>query len=218
MTPACAQACPTQSIRFGPINELKKEADTRLGQLHQLGMAKAELYGADDKVLGGLNAFYLLPDKPEVFGLPADPKLPSRTVQRSAFWAIFTSFMTAMGVLFAFRNRTKGQPKPTNSPTSKTVDDAVKPHLIRWGQVAIGSAEGKDTAQEGRQAMNFWVADPEWGWWIILYFFLGGLSAGSYFIATLIELFGTEEDRRLAAHRLLGGLSVDHSVRPVPDC
>jgi protein NrfD len=46
--------------------------------------------------------------------------------------------------------------------------------------------------------VNFFVADPEWGWWIILYFFLGGLSAGSYFLATLIEWMGQEEDRPLA--------------------
>jgi formate dehydrogenase iron-sulfur subunit len=110
LTPACAQACPTKSISFGPINKLKRDADTRLGQLRQLGLTKAELYGADDTVLGGLNAFYLLPDRPEVFGLPADPKLPSRSVQRSAFWAIFTSFLTALGVLFTFRSRTKTRP------------------------------------------------------------------------------------------------------------
>src|SRR6266851_5611793 len=46
--------------------------------------------------------------------------------------------------------------------------------------------------------MNLFVADPEWGWWIILYFFLGGIAAGAYFMATLIELFGHESDRELA--------------------
>jgi formate-dependent nitrite reductase membrane component NrfD len=46
--------------------------------------------------------------------------------------------------------------------------------------------------------MNPFVADPEWGWWIILYFFFGGLAAGCYFLATLIELFGHEEDHPLA--------------------
>jgi protein NrfD len=45
--------------------------------------------------------------------------------------------------------------------------------------------------------MNFFVADPEWGVWIIAYFFLGGIAAGSYFIAILIEWFGSEEDRPL---------------------
>jgi protein NrfD len=42
------------------------------------------------------------------------------------------------------------------------------------------------------------VAAPEWGWWIILYFFFGGIAAGAYFIGTLIELVGTERDRPLA--------------------
>jgi formate-dependent nitrite reductase membrane component NrfD len=47
--------------------------------------------------------------------------------------------------------------------------------------------------------MNFFVADPEWGVWIIAYFYLGGIAAGSYFIAILIEWFGSEEDRVLAS-------------------
>src|SRR5262249_34362019 len=46
--------------------------------------------------------------------------------------------------------------------------------------------------------MNLFVADPEWGWWIILYFYLGGLAAGAYFLATLVELWGSPEDRDLA--------------------
>ncbi len=45
--------------------------------------------------------------------------------------------------------------------------------------------------------MNFFVADPEWGWWIVLYFYLGGIAAGAFFTATLIELFGAAEDREL---------------------
>jgi len=46
--------------------------------------------------------------------------------------------------------------------------------------------------------MNLFVADPEWGGWIILYFFLGGIAAGAYFMATLVELFGHEDDRGLS--------------------
>jgi protein NrfD len=45
--------------------------------------------------------------------------------------------------------------------------------------------------------MNYWVADPEWGWWIILYFYLGGIAAGAYFMSTLVDLFGSDEDREL---------------------
>lgn len=46
--------------------------------------------------------------------------------------------------------------------------------------------------------MNIFVADPHWGWWIIGYFFLGGIAAGTYFMATLIDLVGSKEDRELA--------------------
>jgi formate dehydrogenase iron-sulfur subunit len=112
LTPACAQACPTESIRFGPITELKKKAEARVTQLRRDGVSKAHLYGADEKVLGGLNAFYLLVDKPEVYGLPSDPKVPSRSVPRSAFWGVFAAIMTGLGFLFAFRQRTQAQPQP----------------------------------------------------------------------------------------------------------
>src|SRR6266567_2773878 len=50
----------------------------------------------------------------------------------------------------------------------------------------------------GGPAVNLFVADPHWGWWIILYFYLGGIAAGAFFMATLIELFGGEEDEGLA--------------------
>jgi formate dehydrogenase iron-sulfur subunit len=112
LTPACAQACPTQSIQFGPIAELRKRARTRLGVLHRQGQTEARLYGEDDKVLGGLNAFYLLADEPEVYGLPSNPKVPSRSVPLSAFWSILTAILTALGVLFAFRERTTRKEEP----------------------------------------------------------------------------------------------------------
>src|SRR5207247_9007554 len=48
MVPACAQACPTASIQFGPIDELKQRANTRVQQLQSQGDKGAYLYGADD--------------------------------------------------------------------------------------------------------------------------------------------------------------------------
>lgn len=110
LSPACAQACPTQSIRFGPLDQLKKEAQTRVERLHKQGVSKARLYGADETVLGGLNSFYLLLDKPETYGLPSNPKLPSRSVPLSSLLAIVTAFLTGLGALFAFRDRTKHHP------------------------------------------------------------------------------------------------------------
>jgi formate dehydrogenase iron-sulfur subunit len=110
LAPACAQACPTQSIFFGPIDQLKRRAEERVAQLHREGQSAAYLYGADESVLGGLNAFYLLVDRPETYGLPTSPQLPSRRVVPSSLWSIVTAFFTALGLLFAFRDRTKKVP------------------------------------------------------------------------------------------------------------
>ena len=45
--------------------------------------------------------------------------------------------------------------------------------------------------------MNTFVADPHWGWWIVWYFYLGGIAAGAYFMAALVEFVGDEQDRRM---------------------
>src|SRR5437763_967339 len=78
--PACAQACPTQSIQFGPLSELQARADRRVAQLHADGATNAQLYGRDTEVYGGLNAFFLLMDRPETYQLPSSrfAVLPSR--------------------------------------------------------------------------------------------------------------------------------------------
>ena len=52
-----------------------------------LGEKRAYLYGADDKFLGGLNSFYLLVDQPEVYGLPASPKMPTRNLIPSSLFS-----------------------------------------------------------------------------------------------------------------------------------
>jgi formate dehydrogenase iron-sulfur subunit len=126
LAPACAQACPTQSIKFGPLNQLKKEAHARVAQLQRLGQTQARLYGADEKVLGGLNAFYLLMDEPEVYGLPSNPKVPSGTVLRSTFWSILTGILVAIGILFRFRLRRKEGP---DAPPADEPDAPPDPRL-----------------------------------------------------------------------------------------
>lgn len=45
---------------------------------------------------------------------------------------------------------------------------------------------------------TWFTSAPHWQWYIVLYFFLGGLAGGSYFLAALIDLFGRREDRPLA--------------------
>ncbi|SFC66441.1 formate dehydrogenase iron-sulfur subunit [Nocardioides terrae] len=80
-TPACAQACPTESIQFGELSELRERADRRLEELHEKGVDVARLYGRDpEDGVGGDGAFFLLLDEPEVYGLPPDPVVPTRDI------------------------------------------------------------------------------------------------------------------------------------------
>ncbi|WP_062204077.1 4Fe-4S dicluster domain-containing protein [Streptomyces sp. NBRC 109706] len=81
--PACAKACPTDSIQFGPLDELRERAAERLARLHETGVPDARLYGADpDDGVGGNGAFFLLLDEPEVYGLPPDPQVTTRDLPR----------------------------------------------------------------------------------------------------------------------------------------
>jgi formate dehydrogenase iron-sulfur subunit len=78
-TPACAQACPTQSIQYGDLDELRTRAQERVERLHEVGVPEARLYGHDpDDGVGGDGAFFLLLDEPEVYGLPPDPIVTTR--------------------------------------------------------------------------------------------------------------------------------------------
>jgi formate dehydrogenase iron-sulfur subunit len=79
LEPACAKACPTASIQFGPLDELRERAQVRVRELHAGGEPEARLYGADpEDGVGGAGAFFLLLDEPEAYGLPPDPEVPTR--------------------------------------------------------------------------------------------------------------------------------------------
>jgi len=105
LEPACSKACPTDSIQFGAITELRSRAQKRVDQLKAQGV-QAELYGADPQgPLGGLNSFYLLVDKPEVYGLPRHPKLPSRNLGKSASFSAASAAVLGLLALVGLRKR-----------------------------------------------------------------------------------------------------------------
>ncbi|HEV7468772.1 MAG TPA: 4Fe-4S dicluster domain-containing protein [Pseudonocardia sp.] len=109
LEPACAKACPTDSIQFGPLDELRERADRRLEQLHGLGVDEARLYGRDpNDGVGGDGAFFLLLDEPEVYGLPPDPVVPTRNAPQMWRRAGAAAAAFALAGIGAFVSSTLG--------------------------------------------------------------------------------------------------------------
>jgi formate dehydrogenase iron-sulfur subunit len=101
--PACAKACPTDSIQFGPLDELRERAQERVGKLEAEGWNGARLYGEDQADgVGGFGAFFLLLDEPEVYGLPPDPIATTRHL--GEMWKAAGAAMgaLALGIVGAF--------------------------------------------------------------------------------------------------------------------
>ncbi|WP_328415819.1 4Fe-4S dicluster domain-containing protein [Micromonospora sp. NBC_00389] len=104
MTPACAQACPTESIQYGALDELRERAAARVETLHERGVSEARLYGHDpNDGVGGDGAFFLLLDEPEVYGLPPDPVVTTRDLpamwKRAGLAAMTMAVATAVAFL-----------------------------------------------------------------------------------------------------------------------
>ncbi|MGH2499835.1 MAG: 4Fe-4S dicluster domain-containing protein [Candidatus Limnocylindria bacterium] len=124
MGTACAKACPTSSLTYGKVDDLKRMAADRVRALHNRGQTDAYIYGwdlgnsgtitagpnagaavKDVQLLGGLNVFYLLMDKPEVYRLPSAPSLPQRNFAPSAGVALISAAVLGVTGLAAFRRR-----------------------------------------------------------------------------------------------------------------
>jgi formate dehydrogenase iron-sulfur subunit len=107
LEPACAKSCPTDSIQFGPYEELVEIASRRVAELHERGVDGAYLYGAgdepEDELAGGLGAFFLLTEPPERYGLPANAESPiQENVVPATAAAVTAGLAAAVGVVVAF--------------------------------------------------------------------------------------------------------------------
>ncbi len=110
LEPACAKACPTDSIQFGELHDLQARAEKRVEDLHGLGVDSAYLYGTPGAPgatgdLGHLNAFFLLTDQPEAYNLPAAPTRASNRVAPSLFSGLATVAGLALAALALFAER-----------------------------------------------------------------------------------------------------------------
>lgn len=45
---------------------------------------------------------------------------------------------------------------------------------------------------------TFFTSSPHWTWWIVFYFFVGGIAGTGFLLAALLDLFGRPADRPLA--------------------
>ena len=97
LTPACAKVCPTESILFGPLVDLRAHAKQRVEHLRQTGYSDAQLYDPEETSVRGIHAFFLLLGEAEAYGLPRKPEAPTIYL-RSAWMA---AFATAAGAIIA---------------------------------------------------------------------------------------------------------------------
>src|SRR5688500_682851 len=105
LKPACATACPTESIVFGELNELRARAEARLDTLRSRGVEDAKLYDAGNTSGGGTHAMFIFRGEPEDYNLPAAPEVP--TVRLRAGWmsALAAAGLMLAGTLAAFRGK-----------------------------------------------------------------------------------------------------------------
>ncbi len=104
MLPACAKACPTGSIGFGPAAEMERRARDRLERLRAEGVAGAQLYGTADaggEGVGGAASIFLLLDRPEIYGLPSEPETPARGLAEGWGAAAMAAGALVLGVVAA---------------------------------------------------------------------------------------------------------------------
>jgi formate dehydrogenase iron-sulfur subunit len=103
LQPACATACPTESIQYGPLDELRQRAAARAEALRGQGARGVQLYGErPDDGVGGAGAFFLLLDDPEVYGLPPDPVVTTRDLPKMWAYAAGAAATVVAGVLGSF--------------------------------------------------------------------------------------------------------------------
>jgi formate dehydrogenase iron-sulfur subunit len=102
LVPACAKACPTQSIQFGNLDELRNRAKDRVNELHERGYQDARIYDPQETSVAGIHAFFVILGQPETYNLPPAPEVP--TVYLKSAWtsAFFSAVIIAAVVCAAF--------------------------------------------------------------------------------------------------------------------
>lgn len=109
--PACAKACPTESIKFGPLEDLRQQAKERLATLAARGVEDAVVYDPQHTSVEGTHAIFLVRGDAREYNLPPDPEVPTIYLREAWTAAALGATAIALGSLlaFAFGGRTKGE-------------------------------------------------------------------------------------------------------------
>ena len=183
LEPACAKACPTDSIQFGPYDELVEIAERRVATLHGRGVDGAYLYGAGDEegeeLAGGLGAFFLLTQPPERYGLPAHADSPiQENVVPATIAATAAGLLAAAGAAAGVRaGREEGEPGPAHAREEPLVSRcdpqsgrrrASRQTLARWrgslekaaGPPAVDPSTRRRRPPKGASANGWPITTP----------------------------------------------------------
>src|SRR4051812_10681330 len=102
LKPACATACPTESIQFGELGELRRTAQARVHQLRERGVEDARIYDPVDSSVGGTHSIFILRGEPETYNLPPNPRVPTEYMKAGWTSAAIAAGAMLAGALFAF--------------------------------------------------------------------------------------------------------------------
>jgi formate dehydrogenase iron-sulfur subunit len=110
LAPACATACPTESIQFGDLEELRARAEKRIDELKARDVKDAVLYDARDTSIGGTHAMFIVRGAAEEYNLPPAPEVPT-TYLRSGWQSVAVAAgLMLLGTALAFL-REPGRPR-----------------------------------------------------------------------------------------------------------
>ncbi len=110
LVPACAKACPTESILFGDLDDLRQRADERLQKLHDAGIDDAVVYDPRETSVGGIHAMFIVRGDPRSYNLPPEPEVPTIYLRDAWRSAIATAALMVVGTMAAFLSRAERRP------------------------------------------------------------------------------------------------------------
>lgn len=102
LIPACAKACPTESIKFGVLESLQLRAQERLKELHARGMTDANLYDSRETSVGGTHAMFIVRGDARSYNLPPKPEVPAVYMKKAWTSSAVAAWVLLGATILAF--------------------------------------------------------------------------------------------------------------------